>query len=249
MKNTLDADLAALAAPASTRAASTPAPAVQNVVTTELARGIWFATGGGVPSLIVEFADHVTLIETGSEARFQAVLARARELVPAKPVTQVIVSHHHFDHTGGLRAAVAAGLTIVAHRVNEPWFREAVRRRHSIVSDALAKAPKPLRLVTVDDLHVLRDATMELALYHLAGSTHGDGLLAAYFPRERLFVEADVWNPGAQIQPHIQSLAAEIARRQLAIERVVPLHGQQVQPYSELEKTLAEWRGRRSTSN
>jgi glyoxylase-like metal-dependent hydrolase (beta-lactamase superfamily II) len=247
MKNTLDAELPELAAPAPARAAPAAA-AAPTIVTTELAPGIWFLTGGGVPNLVVEFADHVTIIETGSEARFLAVLATARELVPGKPVTEVVVSHHHFDHTGGLRAAVAEGLTVITHRVNQAWFREAVGRRHSIVRDALARNPRPLQLFAVDDTHVIRDSAMELALYHLAGSTHGDGLLAAYFPRERLFVEADVWNPGARIQPHVQSLAAEIARRQLAIDRVVPLHGQQVQPYSELEKTLAEWAGRRSTT-
>ena len=112
----------------------------------------------------------------------------------------------------------------------------------------LAKAPKPLKLQIVDDAFTLKDATQEMALYHLAGSTHGDGLLALYFPRERIYAEADVWNPGAQIQPHVQSLAADIARRGLQIDRVIPLHGQQVQPYSEFEKVLAEWRSRLATT-
>lgn len=248
MKNTLDADLADLAAPPATRAAAPPSVAPQNVVVTPLAKGLWFLTGGGIPNLVVEFADHVAIVEAGSEARFRAVLAKARELVPGKPVTQLVLTHHHFDHTGGLRAAVAEGLTVIAHRVNETWFREAVMRRHAVVPDALARAPQPLKLVAVGDTHTIEDAAMSLQLLHLAGSTHGDGLLAIYFPRERIYAEADVWNPGAQIQPHLGSLADDIARRKLQIERVVPLHGQQVQPYSELEKTIAEWRSRRATT-
>lgn len=248
MKNTLDADLADLAAPPATRAAAPPGLAPQNVVVTPLAKGLWFLTGGGIPSLVVEFADHVAIVEAGSEARFRAVLAKARELVPGKPVTQLVLTHHHFDHTGGLRTAVAEGLTVVAHGVNEAWFREAVMRRHTVVPDALARAPQPLKLVVVGDSHTFEDAAMSMQLLHLAGSTHGDGLLAIYFPRERIYAEADVWNPGAQIQPHLGSLADDIARRKLLIERVVPLHGQQVQPYSELEKTIAEWRGRRATT-
>ena len=248
MRNTLDEDLSALAAPAATRAAALPAAAAPAITVNELAKGIWFLTGGGVPSVLVEFADHMAIVEAASDARFRAVLQKARELVPGKPVTQLVLTHHHFDHTGGLRAAVAEGLTIVAHRVNERWFREAVTRRHSLAPDALARAPKPLKLQVVGDSLVLKDATQEMALYHLAGSTHGDGLLAIYFPRERIYAEADVWNPGAQIQPHVQSLAADIARRGLQIDRVIPLHGQQVQPYAEFEKVLAEWRGRRATT-
>jgi glyoxylase-like metal-dependent hydrolase (beta-lactamase superfamily II) len=250
MKHTLDADLSALAAPPETRAAPLPAgPNPQtNLIVNEVAKGIWFLTGGGIPSIVIEFAEHVTLVEAGTEARFQAVVAKARELVPGKPVTQLILSHHHFDHTGGLRAAVAEGLTVITHRVNARWFGEAVTRRHSIVQDSLARSPRSLKLVSVDDSHTLKDDTMEVVLYHLTGSTHGDGILALYFPRERLFAEADVWNPGAQIQPHIRSLAEEIGRRGLVIERVIPLHGLEVQPFSELERTQAEWANRRVTT-
>lgn len=250
MKNTLDADLSALAAPAETRAAALPAgPNPQaNIVVNEVAKGIWFLTGGGIPSVVVEFADHVTLMEAGTEVRFRAVLAKARELVPGKPVTQLVLSHHHFDHTGGLRAAVAEGLTIITHRVNERWFREAVTRKHSLAPDALSRTPRRLKLVAVDDTHILKDEAMEMALYNLVDSTHGDGILAAYFPRERVYAEADVWNPGAQIQPHIRSLHADITRRGLVIDRVLPLHGQQIQPFAELEKMNAEWGQRRSTT-
>ena len=91
----------------------------------------------------------------------QALIAKAKELVPGKPVTQAIVSHHHFDHTAGLRAAVAEGLTIITHRVNEAWFREAVARKHTIVVDALARSPKPLKIVVFDDSYSIKDASME----------------------------------------------------------------------------------------
>jgi glyoxylase-like metal-dependent hydrolase (beta-lactamase superfamily II) len=53
--------------------------------------------------VLVEFSDHLTLIEAPlNEARTLAVIAKARELVPAKPLTQLVATHHHFDHTGGV---------------------------------------------------------------------------------------------------------------------------------------------------
>jgi glyoxylase-like metal-dependent hydrolase (beta-lactamase superfamily II) len=247
MKHTLDADLASLAAPEATRT-SPPAPDVppQNVTVTALANGIWFLTGAGVPSIVVEFADHAAIVEVpASEARTQAVIAKAKELVPGKPLTQAIVTHHHVDHTGGLRAAVAEGLTIVTHRINENWFREMVKRKHSIVVDALAKTPKPLKIVSIDDSYTIEDASMEMQLVHLVNSSHGDGIIAIYFPRERLYAEADVWNPAAQIQPHVRSLAEDIARRKLQIDRIVPLHGNAVQPYAAFEAVVKEWSEKR----
>lgn len=253
MKHTLDADLSALAAPDATRAQPMPAPpapgAAPMLTVADVAPGIWFVTGGGNPSIIVEFADHVALVEVaGGDARVQALIAKAKELVPTKPVTQAIITHHHFDHTGGLRAAVAAGLTIITHKVNEAWFREAVTRKHTMAPDALTRAPRPLRLVPFDDAYPIRDASMEVMLYHLRDSTHGDGILSVYFPRARVYAEVDVWNPGAQIQPHVGSLAAEIARRGLQIDRIVPMHGNAVQPYAELQKIVQEWAGRRITT-
>ena len=74
-----------------------------------MARGVWRITGG---TMVIEFADHMTLFEVdGQPARIKQVIEKARAIVPNKPVTQVIVSHHHFDHTSGLREAVAMGIT------------------------------------------------------------------------------------------------------------------------------------------
>ena len=249
MKNTLDTDLNSLRAPNAVRQVAVPPTAApQTVTVTPLAKGIWFLTGGAIPNLVVEFSDHVAIVEAGSDARFRAALAKARELVPDKPVTQLVLSHHHFDHTGGLRAAVAEGLTVFTHRVNEAWFRDAARRRHSIEPDALARSKRDLRLERVDDSRTLSDDLMEMTLYHLVGSTHGDGILAVDFPRERLYAEADVWNPGAQIQPHVRSLMDDIQRRALKIDRIVPLHGTQVRPIADLQKDVQFWSNRRFTT-
>jgi hypothetical protein len=111
----IDGDAGDLAAPADAAKAPAPgAPAPPTVAVEQLAKGIWFLGGGTHNSVLVEFKDHLTLIETPqSDARGLAVITKARELVPGKPLTHVITTHHHSDHTGGVRAAISEGLTVM----------------------------------------------------------------------------------------------------------------------------------------
>jgi glyoxylase-like metal-dependent hydrolase (beta-lactamase superfamily II) len=195
--------------------------------------------------VLVEFSDHLTLIEAPqNDTRALAVIAKARELRPTKPLTQVINTHHHFDHSGGIRAAVSEGLTVITHRANAAFFQQAVGHTHSIVPDALARNPKPLKIETVDDEIVLKDSTRTVNLYHIVGNAHADTLLMAYFPRERLLVEADVYSPGGAVAPYAANLMANIRKRHLRIDRILPIHGMIV-PYGELVKIVP---GRRQPS-
>ncbi len=77
---------------------------------------------------------------------------------------------------------------------------------------------------------------MIVNLYHIAGSSHGDTLLMAYFPRERILVEADVYTPGAAVAPYAANLLENIKKRNLRVDRIVPIHGK-IGPYDELVKT------------
>ena len=108
-------------------------------------------------------------------------------------------------------------------------------RPHTIVPDALAKNPKPLKIEAVDEETELKDGTMTVNVYHIAGNPHADTLLMAYFPREQILVEADAFNPGSAVQPFAANLLENIKKRKLHVDRIVPLHGT-IAPYSELLK-------------
>jgi glyoxylase-like metal-dependent hydrolase (beta-lactamase superfamily II) len=175
-------------------AAAPPAGGTTPAATTAtpVVPGVWdvrFGTNGGA---VIEFADHLTMFEAyANEAATFARIDLANTLVPGKQVTEVIVSHHHFDHAGGLRAAVARGLTIIAERGNEQIFREMVARPAPNFPDALARNQQPLEFLPVDEHLVLDDGTMRVDVYHAVGHLHMANAVVAYIPEHRIFLEGD----------------------------------------------------------
>ncbi len=228
-----------LAAPPDAASAQPPPPPAPKVDATEVAKGIWWLAGQTHHSALVEFADHLMLIEAPqTEARTLAVIAKARELVPGKPLTQLVTSHHHFDHTAGIRAAIAEGMTVITHKANAAFVEEIAKRPFTRQPDALQKNPKAVTVETVDDSLTLKDAAMTVELYPITGNPHADTFLMAYFPRERVLVQADAFSPGGTYHPYAQNLVENIQKRKLRVDRVVPLHGTIV-PFADVQKAIA----------
>lgn len=213
---------------ASAEVRSTPAPPVTASVTVQdVAPGIWFLAGQSHNSVLVEFSDHAQLIEVPqNETRALAVIAKAKEIEPDKPLTKVIVTHHHFDHSGGIRAAIAEGLTLVTHELNKPLFEDLAKRTHSIVQDTLAKNPTQAKIETVAEELTVKDAMRTMQLLHVQDATgHSDSMLMVYFPNEKLLVQADLFNPANPNLPRIVTLNENIENRKLRVDRHLPIHG------------------------
>ena len=198
-----------------------------------LAPGVW-RIRGAYNALAVEFADHVVLFEPGpqNEDRAKAIIAETKRVIPGKPIRYGVISHHHFDHTGGLSAVVAEGITIVTPKVNERFLESALSAPRTLAPDAIAASGRQPDVEGFEgDKRVFEDATRRFEIHVIKGLPHADGLVVGYLPAERILVYADMFNlpPADRPVPDppvvgTQVFLANIERLGLEPERILSVH-------------------------
>ena len=218
------------------------AAAPQVVATAEpLAPGVHYVRGGSHHSVAIDQQDHIVVVEAPqNEARSLAVIAKVKEIIPNKPIRYLINTHHHFDHSGGLRTYVDEGATIVTHAANQPFYEKAWAAPRTLVADRLAQSKKTAQFETVAESHTLTDGKRSIEIHRLAGNGHNDGFLMVYLPAERILVEVDAWAPTAPNvpppavpSPFALNLYENIERLKLNVAQIAALHGPRVATMAE----------------
>ena len=131
-----------------------------------------------------------------------------------------------------MRTFVAEGATVVTHEINKPYFAKLFALPHTLAPDRLAQEKRTPSFETMTEKKVLTDGNHVIELHHLRGSGHNEGLVVAYFPKEKILVEADAYNPAAQpnapppptVSPYTANLVETIDRLKLDVQRIIPVH-------------------------
>ena len=205
------------------------------------ADGVWYITGGSHHSALIEMKDYLIVVEAPyGDERSAAVIAEVKKTVPGKPIRYVVNTHHHFDHSSGVRAYALEGATIVTHEINRAFFERAAANSRNFSPDRLAKSGKKPVFQAMGDNMVLTDGSRSVELYQIVGNPHHQGLVMAYLRKEKLLIEADAFTPGPAgaeppkvPNPFSVNLEAQVRRLNLDVDRILPIHGRIV-PYSEL---------------
>jgi glyoxylase-like metal-dependent hydrolase (beta-lactamase superfamily II) len=211
---------------ASSAAAPVESRASVAAASEKLADGVHLITGG-YAALVVEFRDHVVVVEGGeSEARGLAIMAETKRLFPGKRIKYVVNTHPHFDHAAGLPPFAAEDVTILTDDPNRYFLEQALRSPRTLVGDLLAKSRRKPKVEGVVEKQVLADATRSLELHHIQRLEHSDGMLVAYLPNERIVFTADfeLPEPGQPAGLALITLAENIERLKLDFDRHVSVH-------------------------
>jgi len=221
----------AIDVPANVKEATPPPVRVESQ---KIAEGVWYLTGGSHHSALVEFKDHVVVIEgPQNEERSLAVIAEVKKLVPSKPIRYLVNTHQHFDHSGGVRTYAAEGATIVTHQIYKPYYEKVFSSPRTLNPDRLAQSKKKAKVEAVVGQKVLFDGTgRELALHHVKDNPHNDGMLMAFLPQEGILIQADVFTPPAPNapppatpNPFSVNFYDNLQRLKLDVKQIAPLHG------------------------
>ncbi len=220
------------------QAAFVPQPVADGVYAIRLFSGL----GLTYNTLVVEFADHLTVIEAPLNNLLSgAVIQVASQLAPGKPVRYVIPTHFHFDHSGGLQGYLAAGAAIVTTPGNvELWqtVAEATRTLQPV------PAGRPPVIEVVEAKRTFGDATRSVDVYSIGPTPHVAEMLLVYLPNERVLFTTDLLSiPPSRHFPApsvaTQFLADVIDRLGLEPLVIVPGHG----PVGTMEDLQAALRG------
>lgn len=145
--------------------------------------------------LVVEQTDGLVVIEPGHfDLKGEAIIDWAKQRFQNKPITHVVGTHSHTDHTSGIRPYVAAGATVVAHQTAREYYAALCERpKATILPDALDRNPRPATVVGVPagGSYRIDDAARPVGVYSVA-TGHATDMVIAVVENEGILYAGDL---------------------------------------------------------
>ena len=196
----------------------------------ELAPGVQHVVGGSHNSLIVEMRDYLVVFDAPvGDATAKWILDAARAKYPSRPVKYLVLTHHHMDHAGGLRAFAAQGATIVTGKGTAAHFRRVLAAPFTRNPDLPSRDLKSTQIIEVGERQVFSDGTRDVGAY-VIDNPHATGLIIGYVSDAKIAYATDIWSPGAaplpdKLTPPLAALVAGVKKAGIAPAKFAGGHG------------------------
>ena len=193
----------------------------------ELAPNVQHVVGGSANNLIVAMRDGIVIFDAPvNEGQSRWVIDAAKKKYPGKPVSHLVLTHHHMDHTGGMRTYVAEGATVIVPAPTKGYFEQVAKAPHTVSPDALQKQPRPANIVEVAETMTLKDDTIQINLHNIP-NPHSQGMLIGHVVRENLVWVTDLISPRGPIarNPATVAVGDALRKHNIAGATIVGGHG------------------------
>src|SRR5262249_30498970 len=161
----------------------------------ELAPNVQHVEGGTANNLIVAMKDYLVIFDAPyGELQSRWTIDAAKAKYPGKPIKYLVLTHHHMDHTGGMRTYVAEGATVIVPAPDKAYFEKDVRAPRTIVPDDLQRKPRQATIVEVKDQMSLKDDTEEIRLYNIP-NPHVQGMIIGHVAKANVLYVTDLISP------------------------------------------------------
>lgn len=193
----------------------------------QLSPNVQQVVGGSHNSLIIARSKDLVVFDAPiNEWQSHWTIAAARAKYPGKPITYLVLTHHHMDHTGGARTYVAEGATVIVPAPDKAHFEAIFRAPHHIVPDDLQKHPRKAKVLAVVEQMTLPDPVEEIRLYNIK-NPHVDGMIMGYVAPDKIVWTTDIYSPSRDkaMNPGIASVRDAIAKYGLTPQYFAGGHG------------------------
>lgn len=201
------------------------------IVTHPIRESVWMLEGSGGNITVVAGRGGTMLVDSGLPASRARIVAAVQALTRA-PITQLVNTHWHFDHTDGNAWLHESGAVVIAHPRTLRHMSTSTRVegwQHTFPPAAAGARPG----VVVGDLHKLDANGVATVLRHYAPG-HTDSDLSVHLIDSNVLVTGDTWwnghypfidySTGGSIDGALAAAEANLS----AVDgdtRVVPGHG------------------------
>jgi glyoxylase-like metal-dependent hydrolase (beta-lactamase superfamily II) len=191
----------------------------------ELAPNVQHVQGGTANNLIVAMKDYLVIFDAPyGEQQSRWVIDAAKAKYPGKPIKYLVLTHHHMDHTGGMRTFVAEGATIVVPAPDKAYFEQDVAAPRTIVPDDLQKKPTQANIVEVKDQMSIKDDTDEIRIYSIS-NPHVQGMFIGHVVKGNVLYVTDLISPRGAIERSAATVAVGEAVKKFGITGAVVAGG------------------------
>lgn len=202
---------------ASAMIAPPAAPASAHAETPAWARGIGPPTGEVAPGVHVARVSGFTVMfveQPGGIVAFEApepffgtdsipasdraaagtltprIIELIKKTIPGKRITHAVISHHHGDHMGGIRAFAAEGAEIVMSARDAQAARDVFARAHTILGDRPAAAPV---VTSVRGRIRIGTGPTAVEVIDAGANPHTDASLVFWVPDAGVMIQGDLF--------------------------------------------------------